>query len=201
MAAVASPYGLRPVNLLGGQVNTGSERRYNIANSYATSIYYGDVVTLTTGGTIVKFAGTTGVGAQLPPLGVFMGVEYVDPASRQLWHRNRWIGGTTVPTGTNVWAYVLDDPDALFEIQADEAVGQNGIGTNAALVQGSGNATTGMSAVALDGDSIADTATLPLRIVDYVDKQGFSALGDTYTDMIVRFNLHFHRSTTGNAAS
>ncbi len=196
MATVASPYGLRPTNILGGQPMSHGLRQYKIASNYNTSIFQGDLVKLVVGGTIEKDTGTT----TALPVGVFWGVEFESPAYG-LNHKNSWTAGTNVKANTTVWAYVYDDPDMLFEIQADEAVAQNGIGTNAPLVQGSGNAATGLSGVKLDGGSIANSATLPLRIVDYVNKPGFSALGDTYTDLIVRINTHFNRTATGNAAA
>lgn len=194
MAASASPYGLRPTNMQGGQPMSHGMRLYKIASGYGTSIFQGDLVKLVVGGTIEKDTGTT----TALPVGVFMGVEYVDPTTKQLWHRNMWTASTSVPSGTTAWAYVFDDPDALFEVQSDETLGQNAIGTNAALVQGSGSAATGNSGVSLDGSSIANSATLPLRIVDYVRRPG-SVLGDAYTDVIVRINTHFNRSATGNA--
>lgn len=196
MASTAAPYGLRPINIMGGQANSGSIRQYKIASGYATGIFYGDLVKLAVGGTIEKETGTTSA----TPVGVFLGVEYED-TSMGLLHKNQWTAGTTVKTGTEAYAYVLDDPDALFEIQADDTLGQSAVGTNAALVQGSGDTATGMSAVALDASTVAGTATLPLRIVDYVRRPGFSALGDSYTDVIVRINTHFNRTAAGNAAS
>jgi hypothetical protein len=157
MANVAAPYGLRPINLMGGQANSGSVRQYKIASAYGTSIFYGDLVQLVQGGTLEKFTGTTAV-ATFAPVGVFLGVAYTDPASKQFWTRNMWTASTAAD---DAMAYVCDDPDMLFEIQADESVAQEGLGTNAALVQNAGNTATGMSRVALDGDSIATTATHP----------------------------------------
>lgn len=194
MASTASPYGLRPINILGGQPNTGAIRQYKIASGYATSIFYGDLVSLVVGGTIEKNTGTT----TAVPVGVFLGVDYED-TKLGYFNRNMWVGGTAPKTGTEAFAYVLDDPDALFEIQANGTLGQNAIGTNAAIVQGAGDAATGMSKVSLNAGSIALTATLPLRIVDYVRRPGFSELGDAATDVIVRINTHFNRTATGNA--
>jgi hypothetical protein len=54
------------------------------------------------------------------------------------------------------------------------------------------------SGVALDASSVATTNTLPVRIVDFVNSTT-SAIGDAYTDVIVRINTHFHR--TGNTGS
>ena len=46
---VDSPYGLKPVNLIGGQVFAGSTRMYNITYAYGTDIFYGDFVALVRG--------------------------------------------------------------------------------------------------------------------------------------------------------
>jgi hypothetical protein len=194
MAASAKPFGLRPINLLGGQANSGSIRLYKIASGYATGIFYGDLVSmLASSGTIQKETGTT----TATPVGVFLGVEYMS-ALQGLLQRNQWTASTTVPTGTTAWAYVCDDPDMLFEIQANGSLSQNCLGTNAAIVQGAGSTSTGMSGVTLNAGSIATTATLPLRIVDWV-KRPDNALGDAFTNVIVRLNTHFNRTALGIA--
>jgi len=192
MASTATPYGLRPINILGGQANSGSVRLYKITAAYGTSIFNGDLVSIVAGGTVEKVT-TTNTGT---PVGVFMGCEY-ELADMGLLHKQFWTASTAVKTGTTAWAYVCDDPDMLFEIQADGSLDQTALGANAAVVQGSGSTTTGNSGVTLASASVATTNTLPLRIVDYVDKQGFSALGDSYTDMIVRINTHFNRAIAG----
>jgi hypothetical protein len=194
MAASAKPFGLRPINLLGGQANSGSIRLMKIASGYATGIFYGDLVSmLASSGTIQKETGTT----TALPVGVFLGVEYMS-ALQGLLQRNQWTASTTVPTGTTAWAYVCDDPDMLFEIQANGSLNQNCLGTNAAIVQGAGSTATGMSGVTLNAGSIATTATLPLRIVDWV-KRPDNALGDAFTNVIVRLNTHFNRTALGIA--
>ena len=42
--SVTSPYGLLPINLIGGQVFAGSTRQIPIATNSSTAIFYGDVV-------------------------------------------------------------------------------------------------------------------------------------------------------------
>ena len=66
---VSAPYGLKPVNLIGGQVYAGSTRLLKIASAYAANIFYGDVVKLVSTGTVEKDTGTT-TGT---PVGVFLG--------------------------------------------------------------------------------------------------------------------------------
>jgi len=45
---IDAPYGLKPINLIGGQVFAGSTRELPIQYGYATDIFYGDFVRLTT---------------------------------------------------------------------------------------------------------------------------------------------------------
>ena len=81
---VDKPYGLKPINLIGGQVFAGATRQLVIANTtgtgYGTSIFYGDVVTIVSGGTIEKDTGTS----TATPVGVFMGCQYISAVTGQL---------------------------------------------------------------------------------------------------------------------
>ena len=193
MAKTASPYGLRLAKSLGERRQAHGFNQYKIASGYAADLKVGDLVKLVVGGTVEKDTGTT----TATPVGVFMGVSYTD-ATFGFLNRQRWVSGTVA---SDAMAYVIDDPDAVFQIQADDTLGQNALGTNAAIVQGAGNATLGVSGVSLDASTIANTATLPLRIVGFVDIEGVSQVGDAYTDVLVKINTHALRSTTGIAAS
>lgn len=186
MANTAAPYGLLPVKLIGGQVFAGSVRQLRIQSGYATAIFHGDLVGLS-GGYVVKDTGTTSAN----PIGIFLGCEYVDAVSG-LRHSQYFPASTAAPTGTEIFAYVCDDPDALFQVQSDEALDITDIGKNFALVQGSGSTATGKSAVALDGSTAATTATLPVRMIDFV-----SPLTDTYPDVLVKINTHRYNNATG----
>lgn len=201
MAATATPYGLRPVSLIGGRVFAGSTRKMQIQSGYATNIFFGDAVKLS-GGYIVKDTGTS----TATPVGVFMGASWVDPTygftNRQYWPASTapLSNAQPVPT-TQPQVFVCDDPFALFQIQANGSVAGTGIiGQNAALVQGSGSTTTGDSGVSLNASSIATTSTLPLRIIDYVYGPT-SAPGDAFTDLLVMWNFgtHEYLNATGNS--
>ena len=76
---VSKPYGLQPINLIGGQVYAGSTRLFRIAAGYATSIYYGDVVKIASDGTVQKDTGTT----TATPVGIFVGCTYTNPSTQQ----------------------------------------------------------------------------------------------------------------------
>ena len=77
MATTAAPYGLRPINLIGGQVFAGSTRQLKIASGYAANIFFGDVVAIGTDGTIVKVTNVGTNADQFPAgtVGVFVGVS------------------------------------------------------------------------------------------------------------------------------
>jgi hypothetical protein len=76
---VDKPYGLKPVNLIGGQVFAGATRQMEIASGYATNIFYGDLVKRISDGTIEKDTGTT----TATPCGVFLGVSFVNSSTGQ----------------------------------------------------------------------------------------------------------------------
>ena len=201
MALTLAPYGLRPLNLLGGQSYAGSTRLYAIPASYAVNIQFGDPVVVTntgsTRGTLARFNATTtattvtSTGGGFGFVGVFLGCTFTDPIYGRVFRQNY---GASNPA-TDIQAYVVDDPDALFQIQADNTLGQTALGCNASLIQTvAGSAGVNInSGVALQASSIGTANTLPLRIVDFV------TIGDAFTDVIVRINTHFHR--TGNTGS
>jgi len=199
MAKTAAPYGLRPINLIGGQVFAGSTRQIKIASAYNTNIFFGDIVAIATDGTIVKVAktGADGTTNAFPAgvVGVFMGCTYTDPTLKYKLNAQYWPANTVA---ADAMAYVCDDPDALFQIQADDTLAQTALGANFAVVQTAGSTTTGDSKVALDASSLGTDTFLPLRLVDFVDGP-FSSVGDTYTDAIVKFNfgIHSYYSATG----
>ncbi len=186
---VSAPYGLKPVNLIGGQPYAGSTRMFKIASGYAANIFYGDVVKLVTAGVIQKETGTTAVSAN-GVVGVFVGCTYTDPSTKQPRFSQYWPTGTVA---SDAQAYVVDDPDALFKVATVSSgttvayYGQALVGSNVALVQNSGSTNTGDSAVAIDGTSSAATASLPIRVVQPVPDTA-NASGD-FCEFIVKFNM------------
>lgn len=191
MSATAAPYGLRPVNLIGGQPYAGSTRLIKIASGYAANIFYGQPVAIVANGvievaTVTTTAPTTGV------TGVFVGCTYTDPNLKIPVWKQYWPTGTVA---SDAYAYVVDDPDVVMQVQADEAVAQTALGANIALVASSGSTGTGNSTTAADGSSVNTTASLPLRIVGFVESTT-STVGDAYTDLLVKWNAPYNNSGT-----
>ena len=189
---VEAPYGLVPINLIGGQPYAGSTRQMKIASGYATDIFNGDVVKRAADGTIQKETGTTTVTAT-GVIGVFVGVTYTDPSTSQKTFKQYYPASTAA---SDIQAYVIDDPDALFKVAVVSGTtviagtGYTSIGSNAALVQNAGSTTTGNSKVAIN--AINTTLSLPMRIVDVVEETTDSS--GNYTEVIVKWNTPYENS-------
>ena len=165
MATTAAPFGARPVSTTSasGSFN-GKVQHLKIASEYGTSIFNGDFVKTVAGGTVEKDAGT----AALTTQGIFMGVKYTDPTTKQMTFSQYWPASTVATIGSN------------FDV-----------------IQTAGSTSIGNSKNAVDADSTATTATFPLRIYDFYDGPS-STIGDAFTDALFIFNVgHQYRNTTG----
>lgn len=188
--SVDAPYGLIPINLIGGQVFAGATRQIPIAASSATAIFYGDLVKLESSGTLGKDTGTSAA----TPVGVFLGCSYTDPVFGKTF-RQFYPGGVTA---TDIQAYVQDDPDALFKVAVVSSgttisfVNRTAVGNNAVLVQNSGSTANGNSRVAVSSTT-ATTSTWPVRIVDVVSETTTAGNPGSYTEVIVKWNQGMHQ--------
>lgn len=186
--SVGTPYGLLPINLIGGQVFAGSTRQIPIATNSSTAIYYGDVVKLNSSGTLDKDTGTNAA----TPVGVFLGCSFTDPVYGKTF-RQYYPGSISA---SDISGYVLDDPDALFKVAVVSSgttisyVNRTAVAENAVLVQNAGNTTNGDSRVAISSTT-ATTSTWPVRIIDVIPETQ-SAAG-SYTEVVVKWNQGMHQ--------
>jgi hypothetical protein len=181
---IDKPYGLKPVNLLGGQVFSGSTRSLPIAYGYNSNIFYGDFVQLTRG-SIVRQAviGTTAAGVGLS--GVFLGCSFTNPITKQKQFSQYWPAGTLAGDAV---AVVCDDPDTVFKAvvcSATTVVGSANlamIGQNMGAIDNStgdaisGNSRNALLAVVASG-APATTTGLVARVVDVVRDTAFVTTG------------------------
>lgn len=194
--SVDAPYGLLPVNLIGGQVFAGATRQIPIASGSATAIFFGDVVKLGSDGTLSKDTGTDAA----TPVGVFMGCSYTDSVYGKTFRQ--YYPGDVVASDIN--AVVSDDPDALYKVAVTSSgttvgyVNRTAVGNNAVLTQNAGNTATGNSKVAID-DTTGTTATFPVRIIDVVPETHTAGNPGSYTEVIVKWNagMHQYNNATG----
>jgi hypothetical protein len=189
MATTASPYGLRPVNRVDGLPYAGATQEFLINPAgVATNIFNGSIVAVNTDGYVVLVT-TDGSDASTNAfpagtIGVFVGCQYINA-------QGQVINGQYYPSGTTgvVKAYVVTDPNVVFQAQLDGSGTQAVLGANTflAAVQSTstGNVQTGNSTVALE--STVQTPAAAFRIVGFA-----SGPGDAFTDVLVKFNPGQH---------
>ena len=166
---VSAPYGLKPINLIGGQVFAGSTRSYPIQYGYATNIFYGDIVNIIRGSIVDNADTTDSTGTGI--VGVFLGCSYTNPSTKQKQFAQYWPAGTAAG---DCQAIVCDDPDTVFKVvmcSATSVIASAStamLGQNFGLIQNAGNVNTGNSAVAALYASSTTSADLALRVVGLV---------------------------------
>ena len=193
---VSAPYGLKPINLIGGQVFAGATRQRRIASG-ASSIGFGDPVKFASDGTIVVTTETT-TGPATGFAGVFLGCQFVSSVTGQPTWSQSWISGTSVKANTFIYAYVCEDPDQLFQVavvtgttvvSTSTGLTYTNVNNNVALVANTLNTTSNDSQQAILLSSADVTASLPIRIVDLVPDTAFTYSGTVYyPEAIVKFN-------------
>jgi hypothetical protein len=183
---VSAPYGLLPINLIGGQVFAGSTRSIPIIYGESTSIYYGDFVKVVRG-TIQRQAVTTAGGAA-GMVGIFLGCSYTNPTTKQKQYSQYWPGGTLAGDAV---AIVCDDPDTVFKAAivassgsttvtscAPAMVGQNLQGSDLA-----GNANTGNSSNGLIVPAATTSSAYVARVMGIVPDTAVSLGTASYTSI------------------
>lgn len=197
---IAAPYGLKPINLIGGQVFAGQTRELPIASAYNTNIFNGDIVTLVAGGTVAKSAIADESSPVAGLVGVFVGCSYTNPSTNQKVFAQYWPAGTVAADAV---AYVVDDPDALFKVvlvagDTEDStaaltpafLGQTVVGSNVTCVQNTGSTVTGNSAIGVYTPGGAGTASTVFRVVDVVPDTANSS--GNFCELIVKFNFGYH---------
>jgi len=203
MASVASPYGLKPVNQLGGTPYAGATRTYLIdpAGS-ASTIYNGSPVYVNANG-YLAVATATGADATTNGfpvgtantgiVGVFVGCSYYNAQGQLIFSQYYPTGVTGV-----IQASVVDDPNVVFQVQSAGSVTQAAVGANLFFSTGAvatGSTTTGNSTASVVAGASAVTTTAAFRVVGFPNVQGFSVVGDAFTDVYVKINPGYHSYT------
>lgn len=134
-----APFGLRPLSSISGGAWTEKTNEYYIyasadgATTYGTSIFTGDPVifnpteatTLVGAPTIARYPidNATVENEIAPVLGVFVGCEYLSTVTgtNNLIKSPYWPANAAVVPGSRIKAFVIDDPDVVWDIQVSTA--------------------------------------------------------------------------------
>ena len=182
MSATSAPFGMRPAFHPSG-LDRAQALAGGIVSGYANNILKGQPVKYVTGGQIEEVTSTEAF------VGAFAGVEWTDTTGRRR-VSNYWPAGTAYQTGSCV-AYFYNDPNIVYEIQADGAVAQSSIGDEANFVNlTAGSTVTGLSQCRLNSTLVGANNSGQMRIVDIAPYPG-NDWGDAYT--IVRVTVAEHQ--------
>ena len=183
MANKDAPFGFRPVGELGSNIQNGGTSKYKIVSGEADVIYKGDVVKIETSGCITVSGNTDTVN-----IGVFNGCFYNDPTTQKPPWKNYYPGSIT-PTVGDISAFIYDDPNKLFEVQANGTLAQTAVGDNADQVYAAGSTINGASKSELG--SVAG-GTAQFRIVRICGDPANNDISSANSNWIVRFNEHLY---------
>ncbi len=184
MANKDASFGMRPVKMMGGSPWTGGTSRYRIAANYGTAIYTGDMVMQVTGGTVEIHAD----GGTVPIVGVFMGCQYTDPTSGEQKFSAYYPASTNA---SDIIAFIVDDPNVVFEIQADDTFPIADLFGNFDIVYTNSSSTqSGLSGAELDVTTGATTAGLPLKAIDISEDPDNSDIATANTNVLVVIQNH-----------
>ena len=190
---VDAPYGLQALNRVDGLPYAGAIRQVPIASTYNTPIYDGDIVRVASGGTIQKSTVTVDstTAAANNTVGVFVGVQYVNSQGQTV--QAQYYPGNAA--ATSAVAFVVDDPLAAFRVavtlanSAMSTVNQSIVGTNMAIIQGTGSNTTGNSGLSVVATNAqGNAAALPVRVIAVIPDTAANATA--FTEVLVKFNNH-----------
>ena len=190
MANVVEKFGLRPYRKLDGKPLVGAQNRYTIASSYATAIFQGDLVIPVTGGNVERYPGNTSDAV----VGVFNGCFYTDPTTQKPTYKNYYPGSVAA---SDITAFVVDDPDAVFLVDADATFARADLFQNYSLTTVSGNTKTGISLQQLDVSVSGTDTTYVVQAIDISQDPDNSDVSSANANILVRINNHFYRSGAG----
>jgi hypothetical protein len=198
---VSKTYGFKPLQRLDGLPYAGAIRQIPVAAGYATAILNGDTVSISGGYLVAKTATNSGDTA-----GVLVGCQYVNSSGQTV--EGQYYPAAASTSSALAYAYVVDDPNAVFQVCATTAGSSvpaaysraNMVGKNVAMVANVGSTNTGDSYYGIDGSSATTTNTFPVRVIDVIPASATgpqSSNSTTYYEFVVKWNLPQYNDSTG----
>jgi hypothetical protein len=198
MASTSAPFGFRPSFHNSGQIRA---KAYQLASGYATSIFSGDPVKLSTDGTVVLGTsdGTrSGTVDGVKLLGIAAGVQYLDSTGKPT-ISPFWTGSTATYNTEAATIWVFDDPEILFDTQYSNpgtpgvTSVQTAVGEEADWVVASpgGSTSTGISSSQL---TALQSTSGQFQITGFQYNINDS-LTDAYVIVTVRINEHQYKAS------
>jgi hypothetical protein len=191
MANQNGNFGFRPVLMMGSAYNGQGQQQMSIASNETNSIFMGDPVVLNANGSISR---GSSAGAEL--VGVFNGCFYTDPTSQKPTFSTHYPGAIVAD---DIVANVISDPNVIFEVKVDDTNGGRAqVGSTCNIASYSaGNTKSGISNVAIDGDTFATSNASNFAVYDLSTDPDNSDYTVANANILVRINKHQYTDTTG----
>ena len=192
MANIDAAFGWRPIGKVGSGVNNGGTTLYTLEDNANLTAYKGDHV-MASGGYIVA-----GTASGATNVGVFNGCQYTDPTTGEQKYSNYYPASTNA---TDSIAFVIDDPNVVFEIQCNAAFPVADLLGNFDIVYtSSGSTVTGISGAELNVSDGATTATLSVKAIDITEDPDNDDVSSDATNVYVVIQNHiFGQKSAGLA--
>ena len=196
MSSTSAPFGFRPSYHNSGQMRP---KAYTIASTYAANIFSGDPVKLTDNGVVqlgTSDGTRTGTVDGISLLGIFAGCQYLDSSGKPT-ISPFWPTGTT---GTEIVAWVYDDPETLFDVQytnpSSGTTVQTAVGEECdwSVASPGGSTRTGLSNCQLT----AIQATSGQFQITGFAYSIFDSITDAYVQVTVRINEHHYKAAVNS---
>jgi hypothetical protein len=196
MSAISAPFGFRPSYHNSGQMRP---KAYTIASTYAANIFSGDPVKLTDNGVIqlgTSDGTRSGTVDGISLLGIFAGCQYND-ANGKPTISPFWPSGAT---GTEIVAWVYDDPETLFDVQytnpSSGTTVQTAVGEECdwSVASPGGSTQTGLSNCQL---TAIQATSGQFQITGFAYNINDS-LTDAYVQVTVRINEHHYKAAVNS---
>ena len=191
MANQDAPFGFRQVGGLGSRPTSEGTSKYTIASGFADAMYAGDVVEAgagtSEGGTAIAagYVGPAAATSALRIVGVFNGCLYDDPTTSKPTFKNYW----PASVAAEAQAFVYDNPDDLFEVQAEGTLVQATVARAVDMAYTAGSTINGRSKEEID---VTPGADLALRVIRISGDPSNSDIGSANANWIVKFNEHVY---------
>ncbi len=196
MSATSAPFGFRASFHNSGQMRP---KAYTIASTYAANIFSGDPVKLTDNG-VIQLGSSDGTRSGtvdgISLLGIFAGCQYLDATGKPT-ISPFWPSGTT---GTEIVAWVYDDPETLFDVQYNNpspgTTVQTAVGEECdwTVASPGGSTQTGLSNTYLT----AIQATSGQFQITGFGYEITDSLTDAYVVVTVRINEHHYKAAVNS---
>jgi hypothetical protein len=137
------------------------------------------MVAQVTGGTVEVHAD----GGTVPVVGVFNGCQYTDPTTKEQVYSNFYPASTNA---SDIIAFIIDDPNVVYEVQADAAFPVADLFGNFDIVYTTaGSTVTGISGAELEVSTGGTATSLPIKALDISGDPENSDVSAANTNVLV----------------